>query len=769
MPVTLNLSVPNPEFIDTDEQAQDFLGLCLHKVATEPGEFIGFDTETTGKKMPFTVGTKKPLDWMSDLVTFWSLSFVDRGVPRRFCLRGEHFRGFAPLLENPDAWFAGWNAKYDGHVSWNMGINIWNAHVVDGLALIGMHDENRIQRGLKACAEDLCGLPMTKYQDLFGDRDEQGNKIKEYETSLHDLPIGKVIDYASYDAYAHLVACCWLRDRLLAAPINNKLDEQGNYQYTLWHYFLDMEVDITRVLWRIERRGMPVDLDYLKAQVPIISNQILELEQEINRAAGRPINVQAHQQLSKYFFNSRSDGGLGLTPVKMTPGNIPSVDEEVMGLLTASGHEVAQKIVACRKLYKIKSTYIDTLIALASYYDDHRIHPNFNQFGARTGRFSTDVPNSQNFPRPDNDEFGIRKAFKAPDGFKFIVPDYEQLEMRIMAHMSGDPKMIAAIQEGKDLHSFTVSLIEGLPYEAVVAAKKAESPTPEQKKLKGLRQDYKAIGFGIIYGAGPPKIAQQIDIPEEEVAAKREEMKRSDNRLHKKFESKKKRNPLLTSDQIYTHLAREAIAADKIASYFAAFPNVKQYMDQVPEECRTLMVQDFWGKPRFRPSDPVTGIPIMDSAKYDWDTTLTSDDSDPAWMPGAINLTRTGHTKEFGIVQTLCGRYRRLEDITHTSYLHRGEAERQAVNTTIQGSASDIIKAAMLRIENNRRLKELVVEMVNQVHDELVLTCPEENVEEASKIVKECMEHPFAMGKEALVVPLPVDLKVVDRWNEAKG
>jgi DNA polymerase I-like protein with 3'-5' exonuclease and polymerase domains len=761
MSVTLNLSVPNPEFIDTDEQAQDFLGQCLHKVQADPGDFIGFDTETTGKRMPFTVGTKRPLDWMSDTVTFWSLAFFDQGIARRFCLRGEHFLGFAPLLENPNAWFACWNAKYDGHVSWNMGINIWNAHIVDGLALAGMHDENKLQRGLKVCARDWCGLPMTKYQDLFGDRDVHGNKIKEYETSLYDLPIEKVIDYASYDAYAHLMGCYWLRDRLSAAPINNQLDAEGRYQYTLWHYFLDMEIDITEVLWRIERRGMPVDIEYLNTQIPIIDAQILQLEMEINQFAGRPLNIQSHPQLSKFFFGSKEDGYLGLTPLKMTGGNKASVDEEVMELLGATNLPVATKILECRKLYKTKSTYLETLRDLATYYQDGRIHPNFNQFGARTGRFSTDVPNSQNFPRPDNDVFGIRKAFFAPPGCRLIVSDYEQLEMRIMAHMSGDPKMIQAIQEGKDLHSFTVSLIEGLPYEAIIAAKKAESPTPEQKKLKGLRQDYKAIGFGIIYGAGPPKIGEQIDIPEEEVKAKREEMRVGDDRLHKKYDRKKKKNPLLTSDQIYTALAREAIAAEKIASYFQAFPNVKQYMEQVPQECRALMERDFWGKPRYRPVNTATGLPVMDDQEYDWDMGV--------WSPGAIPLTRTGHPKEFGFVQTLCGRYRRLEDINHTSFMYKGEAERQAVNTTIQGSASDVIKAAMLRIEHHPRLKELGAEMVNQVHDELVIICPAENVEEASAIVRECMEHPFCQGKEALVVPLPVDLKVVDRWNEAKG
>ena len=228
-----NVGVPLPTYIETDEQAQDLLHMSLRKVAEDPGDLIGFDTETTGKKMPFKVGNKSPLDWMSDTITVWSLSFRYREEAHRFCIRGEHFQYFAPLLENPKAWFACWNAKYDAHVSWNCGINIWNANIVDGLALAGLHDENKRLRGLKYCAKDWAGLAMTKYTDLFPDRDKFGRKIKEYEYSLMDLidqgHIDKVADYASYDAYCHLVTVEWVIERLKAAPIQKN--------YSLWNYF----------------------------------------------------------------------------------------------------------------------------------------------------------------------------------------------------------------------------------------------------------------------------------------------------------------------------------------------------------------------------------------------------------------------------------------------------------------------------------------------------------------------------------------------------
>jgi len=770
--------VPPPVYIDTDERAQDLLHTSLRKVKEEPKSLIGFDTETHGKKIPIKMGTKCPLDWMSDTVTFWSLSFRYRGEPFRFCILGEYLQYFSSLLENPEAWLACWNAKYDAHVSYNSGINIWNANVIDGLALAGLHDENKKQRGLKVCARDWAGLSMTKYQDLFPNRDKFGRKIKEFETSLLDLVedgyAEQVADYASYDAFCHLETVEWVIARLQ----NTLIDAD----YSLWDYYLSMEKDVTEVLWRMERRGLYMDLDYLRSQVPLIDEEMLKIESDINNAANGVINIGSPVQLTKFFFGSEIDGGLNLTPIKMTKGDKPSVDKEVLELLSSSGYDVAKKILRHRHLAKTKSTYLTSLIALAEHYGDCRIHPNFNQFGAATGRFSTDSPNSQNFPRPDNDEFGIRKAFIAPPGHKLIVADYEQLEMRIMAHMSGDRSMIQAILEGKDLHSFTVSrMVPNVTYEEVDEAKNQKDKdksamTGEQKHLLQARQDNKAIGFGIIYGAGPPRIAQAIEIPEEDIEKRikrltAEELTASSVDIKRKrtlsgrIERAIQNNPLLTPEKATVLVARQSIAAEKIQAYFDTFPGVYEYMKAVPEECRQTMEwsEAFHGeasKPKGRPKGS-NGDLIDDGVEYDWDMDY--------WIPGQTEkLTRTGHLKKFGYVKTLCGRYRRLEDINHTNYRFKSEAERQAVNTTIQGSAADITKAAMLRIEKNPELNLMGVQLLNQIHDELVLQVPEENAERALPIVKECMEHPFSKGKEALVVPIPSDAKIVNSWAEAK-
>lgn len=777
--------VPPPVYVGTDEQAQDLLHMCLRKLREDPKDFIGFDTETTGKKIPFKVGSKPPLDWMSDTVTFWSLSFRYRGEPMRFCIKGEYLQYFAPLLENPDAWLACWNAKYDAHVCFNCGINIWNANIVDGLACAGLHDENKKQRGLKVCAKDWAGLSMTKYEDLFPNRDKFGRKIKEYETSLLDLAeqgfIDQVSDYASYDAYCHLETVEWVRARL-----QNTFIQSG---YSLWDYYLNMEKDVTEVLWRMERRGMFLDVDYLQSKLPTIDAEILRIEKAINQEAGGVVNVDSPIQLTKLFF-----GKLGFKPVKLTKGGKASVDRDVLELLESSGSEIAKMIIQHRHLAKIKGTYITTLIALAEYYGDSRIHPNFNQFGATTGRFSTEAPNSQNFPRADNDEFGIRRAFVAPPGHKLIIADYEQLEMRIMAHMSGDKSMIQAILDGKDLHSFTVSrMVPNVTYEEVVLAKKQKGDdekeekecsktgkpftpklAPHQKILLQLRQDNKSIGFGIIYGAGPPRIAESIEIPEEDVQARIDRLEaeelsaspgeiRSKRTLSGRIERAIKNNPLLTPEKAIVLVARQSIASEKIQAYFDTFPAVHDYMKLIPEECRQSMywTETFYGeapKPKSRPRDKENN-PIQDGLEYDWDMDF--------WIPGQTEpLTRTGHQRKFGYVKTLCGRYRRLEDIEHTNYAFKSEAERQAVNTTIQGSAADITKGAMLRIERNKRLNFLKVQLLNQIHDELVLQVPEENAEEALPIVKECMEHPFAEGVNPLSVPIPAEAKIANSWAE---
>jgi DNA polymerase I-like protein with 3'-5' exonuclease and polymerase domains len=420
-----DVSVPCPEYVGTDEQAKALLRKSL-EVIEDPDNLIGYDTETHGKKLPIK---SAPLDPVTDTVTFWSLSFKYRGEYGRWCLPVKYLTYFSPLLENKKTRIAGWNIKYDAHVGWNCGIDIFQCGAaIDGVSLAQTHDENRHSHGLKSCAPDWIGINMTSYLSLFdGIRDSVGNKVKEYVTSLLELVelgfLSKVTDYASLDAYAHLRLVEWLIEKLSMVSIGTS---------NLWKYFLLTEVPYTRLLWVMERRGLGIDVEYLREQVAPIEKEIEALEKKICNRVGRLINIQSPVQLAEYFFGEK---GLGLTPLKVTGKGSASVDEEVMNALVEAGVNVAQDILTCRHLNKIKGTYMDTLITLSDYYPDHRIHPSFNQLGARTGRLSSMTPNSTNIPRPDNDEWGIRRSFVPQKKYVYICADYEQVEMRIMAHM----------------------------------------------------------------------------------------------------------------------------------------------------------------------------------------------------------------------------------------------------------------------------------------------------------------------------------------------
>jgi len=738
MAITFREDVPLPEFVDDEQSARELLRLCLRKVKEDPDDFVGFDTETKGKKIPIK---KKPLDPLNDHVTFWSLSFKTERY-RRWCIGQRWFQMFTPFLEHPGWNIAGWNLKYDAHISWNCNVNIWNARLpVDGLAMAGLHDENRRSHGLKACAADWCGLHMTPYKSLFdGIVDAEGKKAKEYETSLVELAeLGHqdvVADYASYDAYAHLMTVLWLKERLEETP--------RGIDSNLWDYFVEWEMPFTEMLWRMERRGLALDTEYLKSKLPDLQDRMGMLERDIARLSGRVINLNSPKQLANYFF--KDDDGLKLDIVKETATGEPSTDGDVMESLVEAGVEVAERIMLWRKLDKVKSTYYDALIALSEHFEDHRIHPNFNQFGARTGRLSTNHPNSQNLPRPDGDEWGIRYAFVAPEGKKLIVADYEQIEMRIMADLSGDERMLQAILEGKDLHSYTVSVMDNVDYEEVVAAKKAKDPTPRQKWLKRQRQARKSIGFGIIYGAGPPKISQDIEITDEDILERLNSM--DERTIERRMNRLMKNNPLLDEEKALILVGRHSFAGQKIQDYLDTFSGVRGFMESTPQLCRHLMKYD------------------ENNNERDWFAPGAFQEDQRGWG-NAKKLSSTGHAKRFGYVETLLGRRRRLEDIDHKNYFYKSEAERQAVNTRIQGSAADITKAAMLAIEYNEELALLEVLVLNQVHDEIVMEAPEENVEFAAPIIQHLMEHPFG-EVEALSVPIPVDLKVVDRWSEAK-
>lgn len=704
-----NLELPPPIYIDSEQAARGLLQTLLRKVEIEPDDPIGYDTETHAMKVQLPSG-KQPLDWMRDHITFWSMSVKLNGEFHRWCLRREDLHTFGPLLENPRTRLATWNLKYDAHVTWNSGLDLWCARPLD-LMIAGYLFEENLQgdMGLKSRAADWCGLNMTPFKDLFAGLQVDGTPVKEFTTSLFELPIERVVDYASYDAYATLQLYYFLKEKLEALPVLYE-----DHESDLWQYFINIEAPFTRALWRMERRGMPVDREYLRAMIGPIEQEIARIEREIVRLAGAPINLNSPAQLAHFFFGPKDElgpvkasgtrgpiRGLGLEPLAISKKTRkPSTDEGVLNQLAVAGVPAAQLLLRVRKIGVILRTFARNLLALSEHHEDGRIHPSFNQYFARTGRLSASNPNVMNLPRPDNDEFKVRGAFIAPPGKKLLVLDYEQLEMRIMAHMSADPRMLRAIREGKDLHCFTVSLMwRDCTYEEAVEAKKVDKKlaTPRQLELKERRQRAKTIGFGIIYGAQKKNIGEQLGIDPEEAQA-------------------------------------------LIDAYFRVFPRIKHFIEDTIANCR-----NGW---------------TPEGELWPWDDTPEAEDERDA-------LEARGAICEF-YVRTIDGRMRRLKEINHHEFKVRGHAEREAVNARIQGSAADLVKAAMVKIDRCPELNALGYEMISQVHDEIVGLAPEENAEACAPLLQEYMEHPFARGRDPMLVPTPVNTEICDRYSEAK-
>lgn len=321
----------------------------------------------------------------------------------------------------------------------------------------------------------------------------------------------------------------------------------------------------------------------------------------------------------------------------------PSTDADVLEQLAAQ-HELPAKVLEYRELAKLLSTYID---ALPSSIDPRtkRIHSTFSQTGAATGRLSSRDPNLQNIPVRTELSREIRKAFVAPEGHVLLSADYSQIELRLFAHVSGDANMIAAFHSGHDIHTATAAKILGIPMDQV---------GPEQRRYA------KTINFGLMYGMGPFRLSHELGI---------------------------------TMDA----------AKEFIEQYFAAYPEIRVYMDRVLEDCR-----------------------------------------------------------QRGYVETLFGRRRPIPEINSPNRTLAEVGKREAVNSVIQGTAADIIKLAMVRVESALRQANLPAEMVLQIHDELLFEVPEKHIEPVSDLVKRVMGDVMP-----LAVPLVVETGVGKSWNEA--
>ena len=428
---------------------------------------------------------------------------------------------------------------------------------------------------------------------------------------------------ACYESYVNYASVEVLRQKLQ----NTKMD-------TL---FRDIEMPLVFTLFDMERNGIRVEADALKQYGDQLAGKIAELEKEIYEEAGETFNINSPKQLGVVLFeNMKLPGGR-----KTKTGYSTAAD--VLEKL-APEHPVVAKILEYRQYTKLKSTYAD---GLANYIqNDGRIHGKFNQTITATGRISSTEPNLQNIPV--RMELGrlIRKVFIPEEGYRFVDADYSQIELRVLAHCSGDEHLIQAYKEQSDIHRITASQVFHIPFDEV---------TPQQ------RRNAKAVNFGIVYGISSFGLSQDLSITRKE-------------------------------------------AAKYIDDYFATYPGIKTFLDHA-----------------------VT------------------------------------HAKEEGYVVTLFGRRRPVPELSSSNFMQRSFGERVAMNSPIQGAAADIIKIAMIRVNQRLKDQKMKSRLVLQVHDELLIEAYEPELDEVQNILKEEMEH-----AAELKVPLEIDMHTGDNWYEAK-
>ncbi len=401
-----------------------------------------------------------------------------------------------------------------------------------------------------------------------------------------------------------------------------------------------IDLPLTPVLAQMERTGIRVDTDVLAELSVRLSERIEAIAQQVYEMAGRTFNINSPQQLGKVLFEEMSLP----SPVKFGKGKVISTAADVLEGL-AAGYPVAQLVLEYRQLTKLKGTYIDALPLLIRP-STGRVHTTFNQTGAATGRLSSSNPNLQNIPIKTEEGREIRAAFIPQDGWNLVVADYSQIELRLLAHMSGDAVLVDAFTHGQDIHTRTAA--EVFKVDPLMI-------TPE------MRRSAKAVNFGIVYGQTPFGLAQTLGIDRKEA-------------------------------ELY------------IFRYFERYAGVREFIDRTVEEVR-----------------------------------------------------------ETGVSRTLLGRRRPIPDMKSRNPSARSFAERTAVNTPLQGTAADLLKLAMIRIAAHLERERMQSRMLLQVHDELVLEAPSDELEAVSDLVKSEMENVYE-----LTVPLVAEVGSGPNWRDAK-
>jgi DNA polymerase-1 len=473
------------------------------------------------------------------------------------------------------------------------------------------------RRDLGSLAQRHCGWTRLSYDEVTG---KGVGRIP-----FSGVEIARAAEYAAQDA-----DCTLALHEILYAKIEQ--DEKLRFIYE------KIELPALPVLFRIERNGVLLDAPKLEAQSHELGKEMLAIEQKAYDAAGQPFNLGSPKQIREILFERQK-----LPVKKKTPTGEPSTDEDVLAEL-ALDHPLPKLILEHRALSKLKSTYTDKLPKSVDLRTG-RVHTTYGQTTAVTGRLSSNDPNLQNIPIRTPQGRRIREAFIAPPGAKIVSADYSQIELRIMAHLSGDESLRRAFELGDDVHRATAAEVFGLALDKV---------------SHDERRAAKVINFGLIYGMSAFGVAQNLGIDR-------------------------------GTAQVY------------IDSYFARYPGVKRYMDQTREKARTL-----------------------------------------------------------GYVETVFGRRLWLPEMKSGSPARRQAAERAAINAPMQGTAADLIKLAMVAVQNFLEEQGLKSMLIMQVHDELVLEVPEPELALVKEKVRALMQNVAKLD-----VALVVDVGVGANWDQA--
>jgi DNA polymerase-1 len=519
-----------------------------------------------------------------------------------------------PWLENPAHKKLGQHIKYDRHVFANHGIEV-QGYAHDTMLQSYVLEVHK-PHGLSSLVERHLGRQGVQYEDLCG----KG----AHQIAFSQVDVALAAHYSCEDSDQTLDVHRVLWPQLES---NDKL-----------RFVYELEIASSEALFRIERNGVLIDAPTLAAQSHELGQRILQLETEAHQLAGQHFNLSSPKQIGEIFFTK-----LGLPVVKKTATGAPSTDEEVLEKL-AEDFPLPAKILEHRGLAKLKGTYTDKLAQLA-HPTTGRVHTHYAQAVAVTGRLSSNDPNLQNIPIRTPEGRRVREAFVAPAGHMIASADYSQIELRIMAHISGDAALLLAFRDGMDVHRATAAEVFGLSTDQV---------SGEQRRYA------KVINFGLIYGMSAYGLARALGI---------------DNTAAKNY----------------------------IERYFARFSGVKNYMDETRRQAKAQ-----------------------------------------------------------GYVETVFGRRLYLPEINSPNGPRRSGAERAAINAPMQGTAADLIKLSMVKVQQVLDAQQRGTKMIMQVHDELVFEVPDNEVDWLRHEIPRLMA-----GVAQLKVPLLAEVGVGSNWDEA--